>query len=395
MNYQWWVGGILGCLLLLWGMWGISSGGHESHGMGDVRSIAEQPTSQQAITPARGEKSKTGGDLESRFARICTLSQDKKNKILFFQELERFCKEFGVDSLPLVKAFLNDPQWDVRCATLHAIALTDTGEATEILTEFIHDGGPIEDSAQATIALGGMSSPEVTHVLLQKLNGVTGKELKGCLLDTLTDRPYDQTSGFFAGYLASPDVPDEEKGEVISGLGFHQTAPIELIVPFISNASEEIRMGAYQAMASRSDATYGQMLMGRLQVEQDPAVRQKVYEAAGAQQDTLPYQMSAAASQESDPVAKLRAERAWGMTVGRSQSSQDQSVFGAQAVPALVQEALNNPDPGEQRTALQALAFSRTDEARSALVKISQETTSQRLSKVASDLAKQITPKRK
>ena len=154
-------------------------------------------------------------------------------------------------------------------------------------------------------------------------------------------------------------------------------------------------MGAYQAMASRSDATYGQMLMGRLQVEQDPAVRQKVYEAAGAQQDTLPYQMSAAASQESDPVAKLRAERAWGMTVGRSQSSQDQSVFGAQAVPALVQEALNNPDPGEQRTALQALAFSRTDEARSALVKISQETTSQRLSKVASDLAKQITPKRK
>lgn len=377
------------------GIWGIASREHEGHGKDGVRSNVKQLTTRQPINPPKGETSKNGDDLESRLECIRALSQDKKNKILFFQELDRFCKEFGVDSLALVKTFLNDPEWDVRCASLRAIALTDTREGREILTGFIRDEVPIEDSAQATIAMGGMSSLEVTQVLLQKLNGVTGKELRGCLLDTLTDRPYEQTSGFFAGYLASPDVPDEEKGEVISGLGFHQTAPVELIVPYISNASEEIRMGAYQAMAARSDATYGQMLMGRLQVEQDPAVRQKVYEAAGAQLDTLPYQMSTAASQESDPVAKLRAKRAWGMTVGRSQSSQDQRVFGAQAVPALAQEALNNPDPGEQRAALQALAFSRTDEARSALVKISQETTSPRLSKLASGLAMQITTKTK
>ena len=373
----------------------ISSQNHESHGKGDHCSNSDHKLTRQLIVPQTQEVSKKGGELESRFERLCNLSRDKKNKILFFQELDRFCKEFGVDSLPLVKAFLNNPEWDVRCATLRAISLTDTREGMEILTGYIRDGVPLEDSAQAAIAMGGMSSPEVTQVLLQKLNGVTGKELRGCLLDTLTDRPYEQTSGFFAGYLASPDVPDDEKGEVISGLGFHQTAPVELIVPFISNASEEIRTGAYQALAARGDATYGQMLMGRLQEEQDPAVRQKVYEAAGAQRDTLPYQMRAAANQESDPVGKLRAQRAWGMTVGRSQSSEDQRVFGAEAVPSLVQEALSNPDPGEQRAALQALAFSRTEEARLALIKISQETTSPRLSKLASGLSTQITSKTK
>ena len=397
MKYQWWGFGTLGCLLLLGGIWGVGGALKEHKGTGkdDVRCNPEHPITRQQITLARGEASNQESDLESRFERIRILSQDKKNKIPFFQELERFCKDFGVESLSLVKMFLSDPQWDVRCATLRAIALTDTLEARQILNGFIRDGVPIEDAAQAAIAMGGMSSPEVTQELLQKLNGVTGKELRGCLLDTLTERPYEQTSGFFAGYLALQDVPDEEKGEVISGLGFHQTAPVELIVPFISNASEEIRMGAYQALAARSDTTYGQMLMARLQMEEDPAVRQKVYEAAGAQQDTLPYQMSAAVSQESDPVAKLRAERAWGMTVGRSQNSEDQRAFGVQAVPALVQEALNNRDPGEQRTALQALAFSRTDEARSALMKISQETPSPRLSKLASGLATQITPKTK
>jgi HEAT repeat protein len=391
---RWFLGPVAGFILAI-GLFLNSYFTKKSHFKSDTISSHSPQADQPQWSSEKESKSQKGEDIEFKFKKVFQLSQDKKNRILFFQELEKFCKEYGVDSLSFVRAFLTDSEWDVRCAAIRAMALTDTIEAKEILNGFIQDGLPIEDAAQATIAMGGMSSPDVTRVLLGKLNGVIGKELRGCLLDTLTERPYEQTSVFFAGYLAAQNVPEEEKGRVIAGLGFHQTAPVELIVPFVTNESEEIRMGAYQALAARTDATYGQVMMARLQVEQDPAVRQMVYEAAGAQQDTLPYQLSAASAQETNPETKLRAERAWGMTVGRSQNSEDQRAFGVQAVPALVQEALQNPDPGEQRAALQALAFSRTDAARSALVKISQETTSPRLSNLASDLATQITPRSK
>lgn len=81
-----------------------------------------------------------------------------------------------------------------------------------------------------------------------------------------------------------------------------------------------------------------------------------------------------------------------GASVGRSQDSIDRMEFANSAVPLLVENALSNPDPGEQRAALQALASSRTPEAQKALQTISQKTSSQNLSKLAQSLSEKIKP---
>lgn len=120
------------------------------------------------------------------------------------------------------------------------------------------------------------------------------------------------------------------------------------------------------------------------------SLRRKAYEAAGHQLDVTPLQMARVASRESDPATRLRAERAWAMTVGRSAIPEDRRKFDAEAVPGLVAGALQNPDPGEQRAALQALALAGTAQAKAGLLEIARTSGSPRLSKLAASLAEKI-----
>jgi len=312
--------------------------------------------------------------------------QGKKNE--FFKEMADYAMHYGEDGIPRLLEFLRNADWEVRCAALRALGSIEGEKSKKILLGYIQDGVSTEEAAQAALALGGMQDPKVTALLLKKIGEIKKEDVQRALLDALAGRPYEQTASFFQGYLNSPTVSGAQKGSALAGLGFHQDAPAQLLVSFVSNPDDEVRAGAYEGLAVRREAQYGQMLLGRLSVEEDPALRQKVYDAAGAQQDTLPSQLAAVSQQEQDPEARLRAERAWGMTVGRSDNQEDRRRFDTEAVPRLIAEALQNPDPGEQRAALQALAMARTAGSRSGLEKIAQETTSPQLSKLAAAMAR-------
>lgn len=312
--------------------------------------------------------------------------QGKKNQ--FFKEMADYAMRYGEDGIPRLLDFLRDADWEVRCAALRALGLIEGEESKKILTGYIQDGVSVEEAAQASLALGGMQDPNVTALLLKKMGEIKREDVQRALMDALAGRPYEQTASFFQTYLNSPTVSGEQKGNALAGLGFHQDAPAQLLASYVSNPDEDVRSGAYEGLAMRREAQYGQMLLGRLSAEQDPGLREKVYEAAGAQQDTMPSQLASASRKEPDPAARLRAERAWGMTVGRSDNQEDRRRFDAEAVPRLIAEALQNPDPGEQRAALQALAMARTTGSRNGLEKIAQETTSPQLSKLAVAMAK-------
>jgi hypothetical protein len=180
------------------------------------------------------------------------------------------------------------------------------------------------------------------------------------------------------------------KASVLSNLGFHQEAPLPLLTPFLASGDETLRAGAYDAMIFRPEARLGQQIIRQAPQEAEPALRGKAYEAAGHQLDVAAQQMAALAANESNPAARLRAERAWGMTVGRSENFEERRMFDAEAVPRLVTEALQNPDPGEQRAALQALAMARTVGAKDALLRISRESPSPRLAQLAEGLWKRL-----
>lgn len=306
--------------------------------------------------------------------------------------MAEFAQKFGDQAVPPLKEFLFHADWEIRCGALRALGITEAAEARSILENYVRDGWPTEDAAQATLALGVIEDPAVSRFLINRFSLITNPDLRRAVLDVLAGRPYSETASFFRAYLADSRPSLEEKSEAIANLGFQQEAPVETLLPWIEDPREEIRAGAYEGLAARREGNYGNVLLGRAAKETDPEIRQKAYEAAGAQRDTLPIQLAVISRKETNPAARLRAERAWGMTVGRSKNPEDRRKFDVEVVPRLQAEALQNPDPGEQRAALQALALARTDGAVAALENISRETKSPRLSRLAASLARKLRP---
>ena len=300
----------------------------------------------------------------------------------------RFGARHGASAVPYLQGLLNNPDWQIRAAVLRALGATGTAEAQGILKQTIRPDAVLEDAAQATLTLGEMEDPTITAWLREKWQSVPEGDLKRCLLDTLASRPYAQTADFFSTLLQGSSLDSEAKASVLSNLGFHREAPLSLLTPFLGSKDEELRGGAYDALACRPEARLGQQLLRLSGQENDASLRRKAYEAAGHQLDITPLEMAAVVAGESDPAARLRAERAWGMTVGRTDNQEDRRRFDAEAVPRLIVEALQNPDPGEQRAAMQALAMARTGQSRVALERIAKETTSPQLSKLAAAMAR-------
>jgi HEAT repeat protein len=310
----------------------------------------------------------------------------------FYQKMAEFAQNHGSKAIPSLQDFLNDANWQTRCAALRALAYTGSPEAARILAAYINNETSIEESAQAVMALGEMQLPGTTQTLLEKYSEKPNDSLRSCLLDTLASRPYSETASFFQNYLNATDSGMDEKAEVIAALGFYKEAPIELITPFLNSTVENLRAGAYQALAFRGNSLQGQLLLSKINSENSPETRASLYEAIGAQKDATSYQIAQAVRQESNPEAQLRAFKAWGAATGRSQDARERSEFASSAVPKLLEIALANPDPGEQRAALQALASSRTLEAQKALHSIAEKTSSKNLSKLAKGLAENISP---
>jgi len=306
----------------------------------------------------------------------------------YFEELMRFGSQHRASAVPYLQGLLNDPDWQIRAAVLRALGATGTAEAQGILKQTIRPDAVLEDAAQATLTLGEMGDPTITAWLREKWQSVPEGDLKRCLLDTLASRPYAQTADFFPTLLKSSSLDSEAKALVLSNLGFHQEAPLSLLTPFLGSKDEALRGGAYDALACRPEARLGSQLISLSAHENDASLRQKAYEAAGHQLDTTPLEMAAVVAGESDPAARLRAERAWGMTVGRTDNQEDRRRFDTEAVPRLVDEALKNSDPGEQRAALQALVMARTSESKVALERIASESASPQLSKLAAAMAR-------
>jgi hypothetical protein len=316
------------------------------------------------------------------------------SKAEFFKALAEYAQANGQAAVPDLKALLNDADWQVRCAALRALAATGSEEAIQILKSYVSDQIGLEEAAQASMALGDVPDPAISGFLMERYRSVSDEDLKSCLLETLAARPYGETVSFFQDFLTAPATDTDSKAEILRALGFHGTAPNEILLTHVFDKDPVIRAAAFDAIAFRRDQALGQSLVQRLPAESDASARQSLYKALAAQSDLAPENLEALARAESLAGPKIRANYAWASSIARrGPDAANVATFERIAIPELMREALENPDPGEQRAALQALAASRIPAAASALETISQTTRSPRLSSLASELSKAIAPK--
>lgn len=274
----------------------------------------------------------------------------------------------GQEALPLLRAALNDSDQEIRRAALRGLGRTETAEAESILMTYAKDGVAIEESTEAALVLGQMKNPAVTEKLQGLLGQARDPVLREHLVDGLAGRPWEQTQAFFSGHFRNPDVPLEEKQNALAMLGLRDTAPAEFLTQALGDAQEEIRAGAYQGLAWRSDTAQAGKIRQSLARETDPGVRSLAYEAWGNQQDGQRNEILADYRRETDAEVKLRALKAWARIYGQNSSSPDP--FLAEAVTYLEKVAMTDRDPGERREALLALQATRSQLAREALQRI-------------------------
>ena len=315
------------------------------------------------------------------------------SKAGYFKRMAEYALANGHAAVAQLKQYLLHPDWEYRCAALRALAATGSEEAKTILREYVSDERTIEESAQAALALSELPDPSITAFLIGKYRTISNLELRSCLIDTLASRPYEEVGAFFQDFLTSAATDPESKAMAIRALGFYHTSPTETLLTRVFDTDVNIREAAYDALSYRSDQNHGQVLLARLPIEADPGARQSLYGALSAQTDLSAAQLGDLAMKETASGPRIRAQQAWAKAVSRSGAKEDADSFTKLAVPELLEQALNNPDPGEQRAALQALATSRTPAAAAALETISKSSPGPRLSALASKLAEAIATK--
>ena len=314
------------------------------------------------------------------------------SKASFFKELAQYAAANGQAAVPLLKGYLDHPDWEVRCAALRALGATGSEEAVALLRDYVSEERSLEEAAQAALALADLPDPRTTEFLAGKYRTVTNPELKACLLETLAARPFGETQGFFQAHLASPAIDAESKAAALRMLGFHRSAPTDLLVSFLTSRDSMLRAAAYDAWASRSGEANGRKIAANLATETDTDARRSLYHALSAQTDLLPVEVQNLARAENDTASRIRAHKAWAAAVARSADATSVRQFTELAIPELTEQALSNSDPGEQRAALQALAASKTEAAAQALAEISATSPSPRLRAIAAELSRAMAP---
>lgn len=351
------------------------------------RSPLAQPVSQ--AVPATVPRS----NLSAPLAHTPALARHEGQSLAdFFKDMGDYAVRHRQAAIPRLLEFLHDPDWQVRCAALRALALTGHPQAISLLASYLRDDIRIEESAQAALALAQMDLPGIADILQQGFHATRSPELREGLLQSLASLPAGDTEAFFLSYLQSSTAPPSEKAETLHALGFHKQAPLHWILSFLDSGDPILRAGAYRSLAARGDAFLGANLLPRVSKESDSTLRAELYSALGEQGDLSPAQLAQLATSESDPAARLRALKAWGRLTGRNPTAGEAARFSRSAIPVLVTTALENPDPGESRAALQALASARTAESRAALQDIAARAASPSLARLARNLAEGVKP---
>jgi HEAT repeat protein len=291
----------------------------------------------------------------------------------------------GASAVEWLKSMLQDPDQQIRRAALRGLGRTETAEAETILTSYAKDGVAIEESTEAALVLGQMTNPAVTGKIENLLSQSRDPVLRDHLVDALAGRPWEETQGFFLGHLRSPHVAAEEKQNALAMLGLRDAGPSQVLIDALRQPQEELRAGAYQGLAWRSEASESQAIRLALGKETDPGLRALAYEAWGNQTDAQRGEIMAGYRGETSAQVRLRALKAWAQAYGRNPVPGDP--FVGEAVSFLEQVVMTDRDPGERREALKALQAVPTELSRAALQRISTQNSLQRIRQLARPLS--------
>lgn len=281
----------------------------------------------------------------------------------------------SADCRQALLGLLNDRSEAVVRAAIRAVAQQGSVEGVQALTPFLYDQQrSIDVRADAASALGSMKQAGAVEALTQAAMTVNDSDMVNELLNALGTRDFSETKDFFLNYLRSPNISSELRSAAVEALAQAEGNPTEFLRSILADGDSEVRTAAAWALsATDAKGNAGQSVIGRLQVEDDPDVRLRLYQALRNQESFDVGTVINLLQQEQDSSVRIAGLDLLAKSVRDNPTTESERFFEQKGLPALKNAALNGDTRSERLAAVLALARAGTDSSLAALEELANQ----------------------
>jgi hypothetical protein len=265
---------------------------------------------------------------------------------------------------------LGDPRQEVVIGALRGLSLIGGDDVAERVAAILSgETFPEAVRVEAAIALGTMHTNGSMNALAGALDRMPGEEIAKEILSGLGRHDFPQVAVAFDAVIRSPEASETLRTAAVEALAESSAEA----VPYLSDlaagdASAEIRASAAWAIAAHGEVgSLGPRLTAMVEVESEPDVRRRLYEALLVQNELPAGRLLTRIDAEEDPSARIAGFNALGRAARLEPASAIARAFDTQVVPELLRTATTANSTNLQMRAVFALRRAGTPAARQAL----------------------------
>jgi HEAT repeat protein len=284
------------------------------------------------------------------------------------------CQNPGARGLLL--ELIDDASAAARVGAIRALGARGDDEAAGLLGRMLLSEDRSEEvRVEAAMALADLQQPAAFEALAMAARS-SNEAVAVQAIESLGQRPFQQTQAFFEELLNSAETPRENKIAALEALGRTEGDPSKLLLSYSKNQDEELRTAAAWGILSLDEpGDLAAPLLGWLQSESNADVRSHLLHALQGQEGVKAADIVALAKSETDSTARFAA---WELAASGCESTHDTelvSYFDQSVVPELSQLALSSGKAPERLASVASLGRAGTPQAIAALEDILQRTT--------------------
>ena len=124
----------------------------------------------------------------------------------------------------------------------------DTDAASTLGTVLFNDQTPLSVRTEAALALGDVNLPAAQDLLTRAITQIHDDDILESALDGMGRRPFSGTQDFFRNYLNSPDVPPDAKVLAIEAVRDADGDVAPFLSNYVNDANADVRAAAKDAV---------------------------------------------------------------------------------------------------------------------------------------------------
>jgi len=190
------------------------------------------------------------------------------------------------DARPLLLALAHSADESTARGAMRGLAALGDAAATGAISSAMFDGNRSTAlRTEAALALGGVQQPAALNALIRAVHEIRDETILSDVLNGLGHHPFAQTEATFREFLNRNDLSSSSRVAAIEALGYApDNVTPSLLLDYTKDPLPEVRAAVGWALTTADNPSdLRPQLLDWLQLESDPAVRLRLYQALSHQ----------------------------------------------------------------------------------------------------------------